>query len=117
MVYKLVIVVRKDLDIGKGKLCTQVAHAAVEAVLNQLEKNKDIVEKWREEGAKKIVVYVRNLDELMNIYNQSISLDLNTVLIKDAGLTQLEPGTITCIGIGPDIEEKINKVTSSLKLL
>jgi len=117
MVYKLVIVVRKDLDIGKGKLCTQIAHAAVEAVLDQLEKDKDIVEKWREEGAKKVVVYVRNLAELMSIYNQSISLDLNTVLIKDAGLTQLDPGTITCIGIGPDIEEKINKVTGSLKLL
>ena len=54
MVYKLVIVVRKDLDIGKGKLCAQVAHAAVEAVLNQLEKDKDIVKKWRKKVQRKL---------------------------------------------------------------
>jgi PTH2 family peptidyl-tRNA hydrolase len=117
MVYKLVVVVRKDLDIGKGKLCVQVAHAAVECVLEQLNKNKEIVEKWREEGAKKIVVYVENLEKLMDIYNKAKNEGLNTVLIKDAGLTQLEPGTITCIGIGPDYEDKIDKITGTLKLL
>ncbi|BFI73229.1 peptidyl-tRNA hydrolase [Nanoarchaeota archaeon] len=117
MVYKLVVVVRKDLDIGKGKLCVQVAHAAVECVLEQLKKDKKIVEEWRNEGGKKIVVYVENLDKLMEIYNKSVQEGLNTVLIKDAGLTQLPPGTITCIGIGPDYEEKIDKITGSLKLL
>jgi PTH2 family peptidyl-tRNA hydrolase len=117
MVYKLVVVVRKDLDIGKGKLCVQVAHAAVECVLEQLNKNKEIVEKWREEGAKKIVVYVENLEKLMDIYNKAKKEGLNTVLIKDAGLTQLEPGTITCVGIGPDYEDKIDKITGTLKLL
>ena len=116
MVYKLVVVVRKDLDIGKGKLCVQVAHAAVECVLEQLKKNKEIVEKWREEGGKKIVVYVENLEKLMEIYNKAKE-ELNTVLIRDAGLTQLPPGTITCIGIGPDLDEKIDKITGTLKLL
>ena len=117
MVYKLVVVVRKDLDIGKGKLCVQVAHAAVECVIEQLKKDKEIVEKWREEGGKKIVLYVENLDKLMEIYNKAKEEGLNTVLIRDAGLTQLPPGTITCIGIGPDFEEKIDKITGELKLL
>ncbi|MGC9079296.1 MAG: peptidyl-tRNA hydrolase Pth2 [Nanopusillaceae archaeon] len=115
--YKLVVVVRKDLDIGKGKLCVQVAHAAVECVLQQLKNNKDLVDAWRREGAKKIVLYVENLEKLLDIYQKAIKDGLNSVLISDAGLTQLEPGTITCVGIGPDEEDKIDKITGTLKLL
>ncbi len=113
MSYKLVIVVRKDLQLSPGKLAVQVAHAAVECVLRS---KADIVEKWRREGAKKVVLKVRNLEELLKYRELALRRGLVTVLISDAGRTEIPAGTITCLGIGPDIEEKIDEVTGSLKL-
>ncbi len=114
---KLVVVVRTDLNMGKGKICAQVAHAAVECVLETLKRNPEKVEKWRNEGAKKIVLKVKSEKELIKIYERAKKEGLVTVLIKDAGLTQIPPGTITCVGIGPDEDEKIDKITGHLKLL
>ena len=42
---------------------------------------------------------------------------LVNALIKDAGKTQVESGTITCLAIGPDEEKKIDKITGNLKIL
>lgn len=114
MSYKLVLIVRKDLDMSCGKIAAQVAHAAVECVLKS---DKRIVEKWMEEGAKKIVLKVNSLEELMRYYDLAVKEGLVVCLIRDAGLTEVEPGTITCIGIGPDEGERIDKITKNLKLL
>ena len=111
--YKLVVVVRKDLKLSPGKLAVQVAHACVECVLSS---DKEIINVWRSEGSKKVVLKTEDLHSLLEIYKQSKQLGLTTIIIRDAGLTEVEPGTITCIGIGPDIETKIDKVTGRLKL-
>ena len=111
---KQVIAVRKDLKLPKGKLSVQVAHASVEAVLRS---DKDKVNKWRDEGMMKIVVGVEDEKELVK-YNQTAKdLGLKTALITDAGKTVVAPGTKTCVAIGPDDEEKIDKVTGKLKLI
>lgn len=110
---KQVIVIRKDLEMGKGKLATEVAHASVGAVRKTDEK---IVNEW-EGFAKKIVLKVDNLKELQAIYKKAKSAKLPCFLVKDAGLTQLKPGTITALGIGPAEEKKIDKITGKLKLL
>lgn len=109
---KQVIVVRNDLKLGKGKLAAQVAHASVSAA--EISKFK---KQWLAEGQKKVVVKCESLSELLDIYEKSKKLSLPVSLIEDAGLTEIPPGTITCVGIGPDEEEKIDKITRNLKLL
>ena len=111
---KQAILVRQDLKMDKGKLAVQVAHASVESVLNS---SKSKVEKWREQGMKKIVCKVENLQDLKQYMQKAKSEKLRTALIKDAGKTFFKRATITCLAIGPDTEEKIDRITSKLKLL
>ncbi len=109
---KQIIVVRNDLKLSKGKLAAQVAHAAISAA--EISKFK---KQWLAEGQKKVVVKCESLAELLEIYERSKTSFIATSLIQDAGLTEIPSGTITCIGIGPDEEEKIDKITKNLKLL
>ena len=109
---KQVIVVRKDLKLGKGKLAVQVAHAAIMAAGKSKFK-----EKWEKEGQKKVAVWCQNLEELLLIYKKVIDSGIAAALVADAGLTQLKAGTKTCLGIGPAPEEKIDQITGNLKLL
>jgi len=114
MAYKQVILVRNDLKMPKGKLAVQVAHASVEATFNS---SREIVEKWQYEGMKKVVLKVENKEELLKYKKLAESYKLKVALIRDAGKTFLNPGTITCLAIGPDKEEKIDLVTRDLKMI
>ena len=111
---KQVILVRQDLKMDKGKLSVQVAHASVEATLNS---SKSQIHEWKQEGMKKVVLKVKDLKELKNFLIDAKSLGLVTGLIKDAGKTFFKRPTITCLGIGPDDEEKIDSLTGNLKML
>lgn len=112
--YKQVIVVRNDIEMSAAKLAVQVAHASVESALKA---PKKIFASWKKEGAKKIVLTVKGEKDLRELENKCKQLNLPCTLISDAGLTELKKGTITCLGIGPDKEKKINKVTGSLPLM
>lgn len=112
--YKQVILVISDLKLSKGKLAVQVAHASVD---NVFKTSKKILVEWENEGMKKIVLKVANEKELLEYKKQAENIKLNTSLISDAGKTEVTPGTITCLAIGPDLEEKIDKVTGKLKTL
>ena len=112
--YKQVILVRQDLKLPKGKMSVQVAHASVDAVLKS---DKDIVKRWRSEGMKKVVLKIAGLKELQNYMRQADNNGLTTAIISDAGLTAVEPGTITCVAIGPDISQKIDEITGHLKIM
>ena len=114
MPYKQVILARQDLKMPKGKLAAQCSHASVDCVFKT---DKDIIKSWRAEGAKKIILKVKDEKELLKYKKEAEKENLKTALIKDAGKTFLEPGTITCLGIGPDEEEKIDKVTGNLKMV
>lgn len=111
---KQVILVRSDLKLPKGKLAAQVAHASVEAAHRS---DRNIYSKWRSEGMKKIVLKVKDLDELHQYNDEAKKLNLVTAVITDAGHTVVEPGTVTCMAIGPDVEAKIDKITGSLKMM
>ena len=114
MAYKQVILVREDLKLPKGKLAAQSSHASVDTVMKS---DKKIVELWKKEGGKKVVLKVKDEKELFKYKQTAEDLGLKTALIKDAGHTVVEPGTITCLGVGPDLEEKIDKVSGKLKMM
>src|SRR3989338_784896 len=111
---KQAILIRQDLKLSKGKAVSQGSHASVEAVLRS---DKDKVAKWRKEGMAKIVLKVKDLKELNNFNQLAKDSGLVTALITDAGRTTVEPGTVTALAIGPDEDEKIDKITKDLKLL
>lgn len=112
--YKQCIVIRDDLKLSKGKLAVQVAHGAVSAAEWA---DRKTLEKWKEGGQKKVVLRVPTLRDLFELKEIARQNDLPTALIKDAGLTEIAPGTVTVLGIGPAKEEDIDKVTGHLKLL
>jgi len=112
--YKQVIVVRKDLKMSKGKLAVQACHASVHA----FERARwGLIDKWEKVGAKKVLLTVESKEELEEIYKKVREKRIPCFLVKDAGLTELKPGTVTALGIGPDREEKIDKITGHLKTL
>ncbi|HSU72942.1 MAG TPA: peptidyl-tRNA hydrolase Pth2 [Candidatus Binatia bacterium] len=112
--YKQVILVRDDLKLSKGKMSAQVAHAAVDAVT--LSDAEDVT-KWREQGMKKSVLKVKDLVELMDYEQKAQKSGLVVAVVTDAGHTHLNPGTITCLAIGPHDEKRIDLVTGKLKLM
>ena len=111
---KQVILVRKDLKMPAGKLAAQVSHASVSAVLKS---SKDKIEEWEEEGMKKVVLKVSDLKELKRYESLAKKHGLVTSLINDLGKTFFDKPTVTCLGIGPDAEDKIDKLTGKLKML
>ncbi len=115
---KQVIVVRSDLKMGKGKIAAQVAHAALDAAETARRKHEDWYEEWREQGQAKVVVRTDGGEEaLRELEKAARSLGLPVSLIQDKGLTQIEPGTVTCLGIGPGPSGEVDKITGKLKLL
>lgn len=112
--YKQVIIVRQDLKLPKGKLAAQVGHACVDAVLKSDQK---LVNAWKSTGMAKIVLKVKDLKELKEYQQLAKENKLVNALITDGGKTVVAPGTVTCLAIGPDLEEKVDKITHNLKLL
>jgi len=117
MEFKQVIIVRRDISMGTGKIAAQVAHAAVMGAEKVRTSKKEWFNSWFDRGQAKVVVKVKNIEELMSVRDGAENLQLPVVQVKDSGLTQIPSGTITCIGIGPAPSELIDKVTDELKLL
>jgi len=115
--YKQVIVFRTDLKMSRGKIAAQAGHAAVSAAEEARRSHKDWFEAWLEEGQCKVVVKVKNEEELLELKKRAKELGLPHALIVDRGLTEVPPGTITCLGIGPAPAEKLDKLTGKLPLL
>jgi PTH2 family peptidyl-tRNA hydrolase len=118
---KMVFLVREDLKLGAGKIAAQVAHAAVGLTekINEKGKNyyKKALEYWSEFGAKKIVLRAKDLEELKNVHKQCKKHKIPSIMISDAGHTQVDPGTVTVVGIGVEDSSKLDKITGGFKLM
>lgn len=117
--YKMVLVVRTDILMGKGKVASQCAHAAIECFgqSSRSKINKKSLDAWMLLGQPKIVLKISSEESIKKLADDASKKGLITSLIRDAGKTQLEPGTISVLGIGPGPNRLIDQVTSHLKLL
>jgi len=114
--HKMVIVVSSDVKLSNGKMAAQVGHASVVCAIESKKRRTRAFQSWYEEGQRKVVLKAP-LKEMFEIKAQvERGSDMFCVLIKDAGLTEVPPGTITCLGIGPGPEEEIDRFTGHLKL-
>ena len=114
---KMVIAVRKDLNMRKGKMCAQCAHAATMTIVRYGVDHKNI-KKWLRTGQKKIVVSVDTEEELLELHDRALDRSMPSVLVTDARHTEFdgEP-TNTVVSIGPSSDIEVDKITGKLKLL
>jgi PTH2 family peptidyl-tRNA hydrolase len=113
---KQAIIIRSDLKMGKGKLAAQASHASLSAYAIAKSQDPKGARQWEGEGQKKIVLKVGSEGEMLSLY-EAMKREIPCALIRDAGHTQLEPGTLSCFCAGPADEALINKYTKELKLL
>jgi len=128
---KQVIVIRKDLNMRKGKIASQAAHASMKAIFDISQKVEiDLIghalfipytaqlKDWFEDKFTKICVSVDSEYELLNIYNHAQSKGMLCSLIKDLGLTEFDGvPTYTAVAVGPANNEDVDEITGDLKLL
>lgn len=114
--YKMILVVRNDLKMGKGKVAAQCSHAAVSAYKQIQRRNPELLKEWEYCGQPKVVVKAPDEETLVELLTHAKVLGLTVSLIQDAGRTQIAPGSRTVLGIGPGPADLIDKVTGHLKL-
>lgn len=111
--YKQAILLREDLGMSKGKMIAQACHASLKAYRKS---DADIRSEWENSGEKKIALQVTEA-ELKDKRIQAESSGLISASVKDAGMTELEPGTVTALAIGPDVASDVDSVTGDLQLV
>lgn len=122
---KQVILVRKDLNMSTGKTAAQVAHASMGVFFNLMQdspKGKFLrltrfERSWVDGRFTKIVKGVKNESQLLSAYEKAKTMGINCCLIKDAALTELDEPSFTCLALGPDGFNKIQKITKRFQLL
>jgi peptidyl-tRNA hydrolase len=112
--FKQVIVVNESLNLPRGKLAAQVAHASVTSLLAASTEN---LQSWLKKGMPKVVLAGKNEGNVIECYEKAVSENIAAHIVRDAGKTLLAAGTVTCVGIGPAAEEEIDRITGDLKLV
>ncbi len=114
---KQAIILRSDLEMSRGKLAAQAAHASLMSYFECEKADKSIAKEWLATGEKKIVLKVGDEESLVKLYKAFQFKGVPCALVTDAGLTEIPPGSKTALGVGPWQSSRINEFTSGLKLL
>jgi len=129
---KQVIVIRKDLNMRRGKEIAQGSHASMAFITSRIKHDlegfleptniteielKPAEKQWILNSFRKITLQVESLQDLLDIKAKCDILKVECHLITDAGLTEFNNvPTVTCLAIGPDYDCVINPITKELKL-
>jgi PTH2 family peptidyl-tRNA hydrolase len=125
--YKMVLIIRTDLNMSKGKVAAQCSHAtlaAYKSCLNGSKSQLDWLKRWESDGQAKITLrvegeadlYFTDLNNRLELQKKARSVGLVSQSILDAGRTQVATGTRTVLAIGPGPNDLIDSVTGKLKL-
>ena len=116
---KQVILMRKDLKMRRGKEIAQGSHASMAFLLKRMTKltgDKELME-WLKDGQTKVCLQIHSEEELLELYQQALNAGLRANFITDAGRTEFHGvPTKTCVAIGPNDSDAINKITGHLHL-
>lgn len=127
--HKQVLVLRKDLNMRKGKMVAQGAHASQMAVYPR--PTEDDVARgwmavnlnehstpWLRDNFKKIAVAVNSEQELRAVHEAALAAGIPCSLVTDSGLTEFGGvPTVTAVAVGPAHEDIVNRITGALPLL
>ncbi|KAL7794001.1 peptidyl-tRNA hydrolase PTH2 domain-containing protein [Trichoderma afarasin] len=119
---KLVLVVRTDLGMTKGKIAAQCSHATLAcykalARADPASAERKVLARWERFGQAKIAVQIKGQAEMLELRGKARAMGLTAEVIQDAGRTQIEAGSMTVLGVGPGPKSLVDKVTGDLKLL
>lgn len=111
---KQVLIINAALTMSPGKVAAQAAHAAIGAFERA---SKKAIATWQEYGVTKIVLAAKDEEHLIELAQRAAVYGLPHFLVVDAGRTEIEPGSVTALGIGPAEDPRINQITAQLRLL
>lgn len=114
---KLVVVVRKDLGMTAGKMAAQCCHATLLAVSEVKSRDPQMIRSWKRQGAPIVILKTNNLASLREVHKKANDMNIAASPVCDAGRTEVEAGTMTCLAIGPAASEKCDQVTRKCRLL
>ncbi|KAE9620275.1 hypothetical protein Lal_00019847 [Lupinus albus] len=114
--FKMILVVRNDLKMGKGKIAAQCSHATLGLYKKLHNRAPKALNRWEMCAQPKVVVKIESEEDMLALQERAKSLKLPTHITIDAGRTQIAPNSRTVMAImGP--VEVVNDVTGGLKLL
>lgn len=117
---KQVIVYRRDLQMRKGKIAAQVAHASMKVLLDRDEGPWDRLEipmdpvmaAWARARFAKVVLSVEDEGALVEVHRLALEAGLPTSLVVDAGRTEFHGvPTRTTVAVGPGLVDAIDRIT------
>ncbi len=115
--FKQALIIRRDLGMGRGKIVVQCCHGSVIASEEARTGFHEWWNAWMRNGQTKIALKVEDLETVLELVHDAKVAKLPFCLVRDKGLTQVEPGTITCLAIGPAPSRLLNPLTGHLALL
>ncbi|KAJ1662341.1 hypothetical protein IW140_005951 [Coemansia sp. RSA 1813] len=113
---KLVLIIRTDLGMTKGKIAAQCAHAALGCYKRATKQEPAVLRAWELMGQPKVTLKCSSEEEMVELQSRAKELGLVAQSICDAGRTQIAAGSRTVLGIGPGPSSVIDKVSGNLKL-